>query len=646
MSLHLMNKQPKPVVRSYIGKQKRHGCSISCSKCGAKSSVGGQRNEFKLDKIITNFITQHNKKCDGQLKIPRSHHATEIPHAFGSQTTQQTHTGDTNFTDIDSTDLKAAIDSTHFTTGRKYLILVSSVFGGSSATGLFEGQVVHGSTAFAESVQIFEPLGTSLPGGIQYTWLTVWTAIASEGIKLQYKTQTSGNTVRADNTVITSIEISEDLTENTDWFFDYNGTDQSLSTTFSTVNNASITFTPSGASKWLVLGYSRLEVGSVSVSGEVRINSSEDTPGTVPLIRREAENINEEMMLFLARASSLTNQSNTFTIQSREDSSSGYVRLDNAIFVINMDKFKNNDFTHTTGSNSLTTTPVSQASVTLTPTITGDVFALAYFVNDAGGSDNVDTAMITLEIDSTQDPASQKVVGNHPIDTTDQIENCIFTISNETNASHMWNCMGEDNGGTAVAQDRLMTVFTMELLLSTFTKTFTIDTQIANQFTKTFTIDTILQAQQTKTFTIDTVLQDTFTKTFTIDTVLQDTFTKTFTIDTQIANLDTQIANQFTKTFTIDTILQAQQTKTFTIDTQIANQFTKTFTIDTILQAQQTKTFTIDTQIANQFTKTFTIDTQIANQFTKTFTIDVSLRTSQNALILKDKDKNLRLNTK
>lgn len=156
-------------------------------------------------------------------------------------------------------------------------------------------------------------------------------------------------------------------------------------------------------------------------------------------------------------------------------------------------------------------------------------------------------------------------------------------------------------------------------LVTTNTKTFSIDARLVNRRTKTFLADAILLAVKTKTFLIDSVLKAVQTKTFSIDAALKDTFTKTFTIDARVA--------VFVKTFTLDAILKKFKTqKTFRIDAALQDTFTKTFTIDARVGVFA-KTFTIDARLKGTLAKTFLIDAALKAVQTKTFLIDAALLT-------------------
>ena len=154
-------------------------------------------------------------------------YADQIPFTFIEQTDEQTHTGDFVWTDIPG----ATIDSGNFTTGRKYLILTSVWFDSGSSGNNAALVVQHGSTNFTESFTSLESANS--PRQYKITWFTVWTAVASEGIKMQQRLyENSGATVRSDQIKLLAIELSEELNEGTDWTFSHDSSSRSLDTTF------------------------------------------------------------------------------------------------------------------------------------------------------------------------------------------------------------------------------------------------------------------------------------------------------------------------------------------------------------------------------------------------------------------------------
>ncbi len=131
-----------------------------------------------------------------------------VNHTFVEQTTEQTHTGDALFTDITG----AEITSGNFIAGKKYLIITNAQVGGDSSSDSFDLQTLHGSTAFAESRYSMEPNHTASNEYMRsYTWFTVWTAVTSEGIKMQFQTSNSSQTVKVDQVKKAALSTKETL---------------------------------------------------------------------------------------------------------------------------------------------------------------------------------------------------------------------------------------------------------------------------------------------------------------------------------------------------------------------------------------------------------------------------------------------------
>jgi hypothetical protein len=148
-----------------------------------------------------------------------------IAHASRVNTTNQTTTSGTY---VDATNGDTA--SGNFTTGDKYLILAMAQFGLSSSFQMVRLRVVHGSTAFDDSEQEFA--NSSSTRRTPYFWWTVWTAVSGEDINVQYCGNVAqGPTAALDFIVLVAINLSDDVTENTDWAYAERATDDALTTT-------------------------------------------------------------------------------------------------------------------------------------------------------------------------------------------------------------------------------------------------------------------------------------------------------------------------------------------------------------------------------------------------------------------------------
>jgi hypothetical protein len=202
-----------------------------------------------------------------------------IEHASRVNVTNQT-TTTTTYVDATNGD----IASGSFTTGDKYLILAMAQLGVNNSFQAVYLRVVHGSTAFDDSEQLWA--NSASTRRTPYFWWTVWTAVSGEDIDLQYRSNSSNNpTASLDFIVLLAINLSHDVTENTDWVYAERSTDDALTTTF--LDGASITFTPGSASDWLVLTNGQYTSSADTVSQISRMQRSGEASSSVPEARRE-----------------------------------------------------------------------------------------------------------------------------------------------------------------------------------------------------------------------------------------------------------------------------------------------------------------------------------------------------------------------
>lgn len=328
-------------------------------------------------------------------------YGAEIPYYYvdngGTETTTST-----SYVDVD----EILIQSGNFTAGRDYLILATGMVDMSASSGEVHVKMIHGSTDFADSENIIEP---PFNGYHQfYNWITVWEAVDSEDVKMQFKASTGTATVRWSG--LTIMEISEDLTENTDWFISTNSTNQNLSTAWTT-GNPSITFTPDGTDKWMVIGMSRTDVASVTTQYETRINF--DDSEFTPMLSREGEDATNEFFIHTpVRIYTPSNAEHTWEVESRQDDATGTgVRTDASIFMLNINKFETAEGFFDDNENASTgcTTRCNEAITdTITPSQTGDVFIYAFVADDNQSTGtNLKVHHWQTQINNTDSPFSQ-----------------------------------------------------------------------------------------------------------------------------------------------------------------------------------------------------------------------------------------------
>lgn len=358
--------------------------------------------------------------------------AASVPHASTTQTAQQATTS-TTYVDITG----ASIASGSFTAGKNYLIVVTAHVREDNSVGIGAIQTVHGTTAFAESEKEFGR-SSSNQDWDTYAWFTVWTAVASEEIKLQHKV--SAGTMTTDQIHVFALQLSDYLTVNTDYFFVERTNNDSLSTT--PADGASQTFTPgTGSQNWLVLSYAQYDAANGTDYLISRIVRSGEASSSTPDQRMKALSSSYDITAGLGRVFTLGAVSNTFKEQSESSATSG-TRLHSSLFILNLSKFTASATAYTDGSTTLSTSPaytnqIQTASVT--PTATDDVWIGAAFVHDHGTAGG--KVEWRVQVDNTDQPGTQTTDDwdfetGDAADTTTDIPYMLTTVANLSAAAH------------------------------------------------------------------------------------------------------------------------------------------------------------------------------------------------------------------
>jgi hypothetical protein len=383
-----------------------------------------------------------------------------IPHAFTEQNSRQTRTGAASYGDVSG----AAIANTNFTAGKKYLLLITAQADASANSNDFGVRVIHGSTPFADSEMQFETAAAA--ERLVYQWLHVWTAVSGEDIKLQFAPLTSSaNTIGLDQIAMMAICLSDNVTENTDWFFSEVGTDQGLSTTPST-NGASITFTPGTADHdWIVITFAQIDCTDNQNSMRSRMNRV--GVSTLPEARWETGSSVAGSLFMLQRVFTLAASEHTF----REESFStgSQTRLHSKVFALNLNKFKNHAFVYTEADASLSATNYATelASIQINPAVQSDVLIGAYFGFDQQNAGR--ECEFRVQVDDADQPAGQSTDNYqfaHGTDAADEYpENLITMVANMTTGAKTiaLDASADSTSSTPAGQQRTLWAVTMEL---------------------------------------------------------------------------------------------------------------------------------------------------------------------------------------
>ena len=366
-------------------------------------------------------------------------YAAEFETFYVEQTTRQTN----GTTEATISGMSIAHDS--FQDGDKYLIIGRCVFDGSSTGSNYEVSMRHGTTQFSGSLQALEPMAVTT-ARYSYGYWTVWTAVASEGVDMRFRAQSG--TIGVDNCSMFALNLTDDLTENTDWFVDEDNPTYTHTTTHTT--QSTITFTPATTGHdWLVLVKSHSEFNDTAEASDVELRLS--TSGTVgaltsPMIKAEGEDTGnaDSRTWFASRViENLSNAgSSTFNAQVRDDGAGTPQNQSthSGVFALNLDVFDahNQQYTNGASANCATTAyGTNIATTTIQPTATANVFVMGTMNFDGAGTS--ESLEFRLQVDNTDYVGTQTSDDyqiNRPADGTDEYPFYMMSVTSLDNTSH------------------------------------------------------------------------------------------------------------------------------------------------------------------------------------------------------------------
>jgi hypothetical protein len=390
----------------------------------------------------------------------------EIDHTYVEVTGLQTTTS-TSYIDIPG----AVISNTWFTVGDRYVILVCAQVSNEAGSDITFVRTIHGSTEFAGSEQGIE-LGAAF-GFWPYCDFFYWTAVAGEDIKLQFYTTDAADEASARFITLIAIRVEDDFAENTDLFYNEDSTSTTLGTSWSSSNNASVTFTPGAANdKWLVMARSRMDIVSLTVSYESRINRSGEASDTDTATKQEGEDASGFIHHANRRVFTLGAVSNTFTEQSRiDEAGTTEARTHSKILVLNLSKFKDVQSAWTNGAIDINLVPsefgTEIQTLSITPSQTGDVVCLSGCCISAAGGGAVDNILsMRMQVDNADQPPGLTAASLSYVywDGNDEVPIRFDTVESLDNSAHTIDLDGSnDISGARDATKRVAIAFSMEL---------------------------------------------------------------------------------------------------------------------------------------------------------------------------------------
>ena len=397
----------------------------------------------------------------------------EIAHSFTSVPSLKSHTGDNNWTDISDATIGDAI----FTSGDTYLIVATAQVRGTAINNQYGIKVQHGTTDFAASEAQVDPASSAVHY-FNYTWFTTWTAVASEGIKFQFQTtDSSTDTVEADMLGLFSMNLSNDLTKDTDWHFDENSSTSTVNNTYTgDPTDSAITFTPGTADDdWLVMGSVRIENLVGNTNYLTALDRAGEATSTLPEVSQEGEATGEFILFPVLRTFALGAAENVFRPVTRNDGAGAVrQRTHNSIFALNLDKFSDQTNIYSEVSTLLNGTDFADEiqSTPYAPSATGNIWAGGYWRSDSVAGQYLKGRM---QIDNADMPPGQTTAAyelNDAADTSDQWAVVHQAVINLDTSTHTVDLDGSSEDLTNVwALERSIFAVSMELAAATSSQT-------------------------------------------------------------------------------------------------------------------------------------------------------------------------------
>lgn len=288
----------------------------------------------------------------------------------------------------------ATIAAGSFTAGKKYLILATAYLEHASSANEIRFRIVHGTTptVFTDGSHVYE-----LTNGTQKTcwgYMTVFTQPGTaELVKIQISVSAT-NVGEAHLGNIFALNLSDNLVENTDWFFNEVTVDYNV--TASLVAQAAVTFTPNGTDDWLIIANGVIDYAENT--NEVIMSIHDSVSGVdEPRMDQEGEDATflDLRSWMLARTFTPSNASHTFSARFAGETDTADLVLSSRIFAINLNKFRQHAFAYATAEEAPAATPSWTTTRTLAPNpeVTGNWFILGSFTNDVNNTDVLSTRL-------------------------------------------------------------------------------------------------------------------------------------------------------------------------------------------------------------------------------------------------------------
>ena len=277
-----------------------------------------------------------------------------------------------------STSFTEVVESSTLAKSTTYYVICHALVEGSNANQVFQWRLVDRSNAVsivvANSTMKREVNAANKTQS--YTFVGRFTSGTGTGGLAFEQLTPSGHTVRTQYLSMVILDLSN--LESTDFFFANDTTTATHTTTFADRATATVA-SPTSGDTFLVFGWISTNTDNASKNAEMRIEKTGGTTTTTPLISYEGEDLSEVLNWWMCRPYTMTADSTTWTIQSRDDSPTGTENEYAAsnLLGIRLNAFEKFDSGYTDIETLTTsTTWVELKSLSITPDTTGDVIAV------------------------------------------------------------------------------------------------------------------------------------------------------------------------------------------------------------------------------------------------------------------------------
>lgn len=360
-----------------------------------------------------------------------------IPMLYAEQiTSDPTDTGGAPWTTAVSITTGAA-----WVANKEYLILASALIEASGSTIEHHIRLVRGTTPteFTDADCVYDPVAAN--GGFWAFWMYRFTQPSTpEAITLELQGESTG-VITSLMSQIVAIQLTDYLTENTDFYWNEVTTD--YVTTATMASQAAVTFTPNGTDDWLIIGQAnQLQASGQTTNVEMRINDSVGGTNT-PFLSMEGEDPDagdEARCVGLIRMFTPSAASRTFAMQFRHTGAETFTIASSRLLALNLNKFQQRINNYTDGVQSPAASPTftTIATASVTPTVTGNWF---YIAACQGDMDSTTTELnIRLQDDNTGSLVSDPAYGDNGFnppawDVTNEIPHGIFKMKSLTSGA-------------------------------------------------------------------------------------------------------------------------------------------------------------------------------------------------------------------